>query len=49
MIARLFRYLEEIRGLEIQVVADVPGQSAEKDFYGEVNRWRDLFRNRRYP
>ena len=49
MIARLFRYLEEVRGLEIQVVADVPGQSAEKDFYGEVNRWRDLFRNRRYP
>ncbi len=49
MIARLFRYLEEVRGLEIQVVADVPEQSAERDFYGEVNRWRDRFRNRRYP
>ncbi len=49
MIARLFRYLEEVRGLEIQVAADVPGKSAEKDFYNEVNRWRDLFRNRRYP
>jgi hypothetical protein len=49
MIARLLRYLEEVRGLEIQLVADVPEKSVEKDFYGEVNRWRDLFRNRRYP
>ncbi len=49
MIARLFRYLEEVRGLKIQLVADVPEESAEKDFYCEVNRWRELLRNRQYP
>jgi hypothetical protein len=49
MIARLLRYLEEVRGLEIQIMADAPGKSVEKDFYGEVNRWRDLFRSRQYP
>ncbi len=49
MIARLFRYLEEARGLEIHVLPDVAPACPEKDFYTEVNRWRDLFRSRQYP
>jgi len=49
MIARLFRYLEEVRGLDIDVQPDIPGSCPERDFYTEVNRWRDLFRNRQYP
>jgi hypothetical protein len=47
-IARLLRFVEDADGLSIDLDIDVTEASRERDFYGEVIRWREMLRNGEY-
>ena len=48
MIARLLRFVEEEDGVSIELRIDSDEPSRERDFYAEVIRWREMFRNGEY-
>jgi hypothetical protein len=47
-IARLLRFVEDADGLSIDLDIDLTEASRERDFYGEVIRWREMLRNGEY-
>jgi hypothetical protein len=48
MIARLLRFVEAAEGISIDLRIDSDERSRERDFYAEVIRWREMFRNGEY-
>jgi hypothetical protein len=48
MIARLLRFVEATDAVAIDLRIDVDEPSRERDFYAEVARWREMFRNGEY-
>ena len=48
MIARLLRFVEQTRDLSVEIRIDSDKPSRERDFYKEVVRWREMFRDGEY-